>query len=76
MLSIEAVIPQLDPKFGVCKGRVIRIDKYHHQILNVELRMFAAKERDVEFSDHLISRVDQKGRPLMQSAAHVAVKLR
>ena len=76
MSSIEAVKLQLDQKSRVCKGQVIRIDKYHHSHLNIEPRMFALKERIVEFSDHLISRVDQKGRPLMQSAAHVAVKLR
>ena len=37
--------------------------------------MFASKERDVEFSNQLISRVDQKARSLMKSAAHVTVKL-
>ena len=59
MLNIEEIILQLDPKSGVCKGRVIRIDEYHHSHLNVELRMFASKERDVEFSKHLLSRVNQ-----------------
>ena len=37
--------------------------------------MFASKERDVEFSNQLISRVDQKAKLLMKSAAHVTVKL-
>ena len=37
--------------------------------------MFASKERDVEFSTQLISRVDQKAKSLMKSAAHVTVKL-
>ena len=50
MSSIEKIILQLDPKSGVCKGRVIRIDEYHHSHLNVELRMFASKERDAEFA--------------------------
>tara|TARA_B100001057_G_scaffold450149_1_gene491945 strand:- start:160 stop:501 length:342 start_codon:yes stop_codon:yes gene_type:complete len=75
MLSIEEIILQLDPKSGVCKGRVIRINEYHHSHLNIELRMFASKERDVEFSNQLISRVDQKAKSLMKSAAHVTVKL-
>ena len=75
MSNIEEIILQLDPKSGVCKGRVIRIDEYHHSHLNVELRMFASKERDVEFSKQLLSRVNQKARSLMKSAAHVTVKL-
>ena len=37
--------------------------------------MFASKERDLEFSNQLISRVDQKAKSLMKSAAHVTVKL-
>ena len=75
MLDIEEIILQLDPNSGVCKGRVIRIDEYHHSHLNIERRMFASKERDVEFSNQLISRVDQKAKLLMKSAAHVTVKL-
>ena len=75
MSNIEEIILQLDPNSGVCKGRVIRIDEYHHSHLNIELRMFASKERDVEFSNQLISRVDQKAKSLMKSAAHVTVKL-
>ena len=75
MLNIEEIIRELDPKSGVCKGRVIRIDEYHHSHLNVELRMFASKERDVEFSKQLLSRVNQKVKSLMKSAAHVTVKL-
>ena len=75
MLNIEEIIRELDPKSGVCKGRVIRIDEYHHSHLNVELRMFASKERDVEFSKQLLSRVNQKAKSLMKSAAHVTVKL-
>ena len=75
MLDIEEIILQLDPKSGVCKGRVIRIDEYHHSHLNIELRMFASKERDVEFSNQLVSKVDQKAKLLMKSAAHVTVKL-
>ena len=73
--DIEEIILQLDPNSGVCKGRVIRIDEYHHSHLNIELRMFASKERDVEFSNQLISKVDQKAKLLMKSAAHVTVKL-
>ena len=37
--------------------------------------MFASKERDAEFANQLISRVDQKAKSLMKSAAHVTVKL-
>ena len=37
--------------------------------------MFALKDIDVEFSNHLISMVDQKAKPLMKSAAHVTVEL-
>ena len=75
MLDIEEIILQLDPGSGVCKGRVIRIDEYHHSHLNIELRMFASKERDVEFSNQLVLKVDQKAKLLMKSAAHVTVKL-
>ena len=75
MSNIEEIILQLDPNSGVCKGRIIRIDEYHHSHLNIELRMFASKERDVAFSNQLISRVDQKAKSLMKSAAHVTVKL-
>ncbi len=75
MSDIEEIILQLDPNSGVCKGRVIRIDEYHHSHVNIELRMFASKERDVDFSNQLISRVDQKAKLLMKSAAHVTVKL-
>ena len=75
MSNIEEIILQLDPNSGPCKGRVIRIDEYHHSHLNIELRMFASKDRDVEFSNQLISRVDQKAKSLMTSAAHVTVKL-
>ena len=75
MSDIEEIILQLDPNSGVCKGRVIRIDEYHHSHLNIELRMFASKERDVDFSNQLISRVDQKAKLLMKSSAHVTVKL-
>ena len=75
MASIEETILQLDPSSGVCKGRVTRIDEYHHSHLNIELRMFATKGRDVEFSHQLISRVDKKAKSLMKSAAHVTVKL-
>ena len=75
MSDIEKIIMQLDPNSGVCKGRVIRIDEYHHSHLNIELRMFASKERNVEFSNELISKVYQKAKLLMKSAAHVTVKL-
>ena len=75
MSDIEDIILQLDPKSGVCKGRVIRIDEYHHSHLNIELRMFASRERNVEFSNQLVSKVDQKAKLLMKSAAHVTVKL-
>ncbi len=75
MSNIEEIILQLDPSSGVCKGRVIRIDEYHHSHLNIELRMFATKERNVDFSNQLISKVDQKAKSLMDSAAHVTVKL-
>ena len=73
MLNIEEIILQLDPSSGVCKGRVVRIDEYHHSHLNIELRMFATKERDVEFSNQIISRVDHIAKLLMKSAAHVTV---
>ena len=75
MSDIEEIILQLDPNSGDCKGRVIWIDEFHHSHLNIELRMFASKERDVEFSNKLISRVDQKAKLLMKSSAHVTVKL-
>lgn len=73
--SIEEIILQLAPNSGVYKGRVIQIDEYHHSHLNIELRMFASKERDLEFSNQLIARVGHKAKSLMKSAAHVTVKL-
>ena len=75
MSNIEEIILQLDPKSGVCKGRVIRIEEHHHSHLNVEIRMLASKERDLEFSNELISRVNQKAKSLMTSAALVPVTL-
>ena len=75
MANIEKIILQLDPNSGVCKGRIIRIDEYHHSHLNIELRMFASKKRDIEFSNQLVSRVDQIAKSLMKSSGHVTVKL-
>jgi len=60
MLDIEKIILQLDPSSGVCKGRLIPIDEYHYSHLNIELRMFAANKRDIEFSSKLVSRVDKR----------------
>ena len=66
MSNIEEVILQLDPSSGVCKGQVVRIDEYYHSHLNIELRMFATRERDVEFSNQLILRVDHMAKSLMK----------
>ena len=60
MSNIEETILPLDPKSGVCEGRVIRIEEYHHSHLNVELRMFALKERVTEFSNQLFRRWTKK----------------
>ena len=60
MSNIEETILPLDPKSGVCEGRVIQIEEYHHSHLNVELRMFALKERVTEFSNQLFRRWTKK----------------
>ena len=75
MLSIESIILDLDPTAGVCKSRAIKIDEYHHSHINIELRMYATKERDIELINELTTKVDQKTKSLMRSAAHVTVKL-
>lgn len=74
MLSIEKIILDLDPTSGVCKSRALKIDEYHHSHINIELRMYATKERDIELVNQLIKRVDQKTKSLMNSAGHVTVK--
>ena len=75
MLSIERIILDLDPTSGVCKSRAIKIDEYYHSHINIELRMYATKERDMVLVNQLITRVDQQTKSLMKSAAHVTVKL-
>ena len=75
MLAIENIILDLDPTAGVCKSRAIKIDEYLHSHINIELRMYATKERDIELINQLTTRVDQKTKSLMRSAAHVTVKL-
>ena len=75
MLSIKEIILDLDPTAAVCKSRAIKIDEYHHSHINIELRMYATKERDIDLINQLITRVDHETKSLMKSAAHVTVKL-
>tara|TARA_B100000575_G_scaffold103491_1_gene82482 strand:+ start:155 stop:436 length:282 start_codon:yes stop_codon:yes gene_type:complete len=74
-MSIIEETGQFDPKSGFFKSRDIRIDEYYHSHFNLGIQMFASKESDVEFSDHLISMVDKKAKSLMKSATRMTVKL-
>ena len=75
MRVIEEIILDLDPTAGVCKSRAFKIDEYLHPHVNIELRMYATKERDIELTNRLITRVDQETKSFMKSAAYVTVKL-
>ena len=75
MLDIEKIILDLDPTSGACKGRALKIDEYHHSHINIEIRMFATKHRNIGLLNELINRVDQRAKTCLKKAAHVTVKL-
>ena len=75
MSDIEEIILDLDPTSGACKGRALKVDKYHHSHINIEIRLFATKNRDIDLLDELINRVDSRAKALLKKAAHVTVKL-
>ena len=64
------------PTSGACKGRALKVDKYHHSHINIEIRLFATKNRDIDLLDELINRVDSRAKALLKKAAHVTVKLK
>jgi hypothetical protein len=73
--DIEEIILDLDPTSGACKGRALKVDEYHHSHINIEIRLFATKHRDINLPNELIIRIDNKAKSLLQKAAHVTVKL-
>ena len=75
MSDIEEIILDLDPTSGACKGRALKVDEYHHSHINIEIRLFATKHRDIDLLNELINRVDSRAKALLKKAAHVTVKL-
>ena len=75
MSDIEKIILDLDPTAGACKGRAIKVDEYHHSHINIEIRMFATKHRNIDLLNELIKRIDSSAKSLLRKAAHVTVKL-
>ena len=75
MSDIEEIILDLDPTSGACKGRALKVDEYHHSHINIEIRLFATKNRDIDLLNELINRVDSRAKALLKKAAHVTVKL-
>ena len=73
--DIEEIILDLDPTSGACKGRALKVEEYNHSHINIEIRLFATKHRDVNLLNELIIRIDNKAKSLLQKAAHVTVKL-
>ena len=74
MSDIEEIILDLDPTSGACKARALKVDEYHHSHINIEIRLFATKHRDIDLLNELISRVDSRAKSLLKKAAHVTVK--
>lgn len=75
LLDIEEIILDLDPTSGACKGRALNVDEYHHSHINIEIRLFATKHRDINLLNELTIRFDNKAKSRLQKAAHVTVKL-
>lgn len=73
--DIEEIILDLDPNSGACKGRALKVDEFHHSHVNIEIRLFATKHRDIILLNKLINRVDRRAKLLLKKAAHVTVKL-
>ena len=75
MSDIEEIILDLDPTSGACKGRALKVDEYHHSHTNIEIRLFAAKNRDIDLLHELINRFNSRTKSFLKKAAHVTVKL-
>ena len=75
MSDIEEIILDLDPTSGACKGRALKVDEYHHSHINIEIRLFATKNREIDLLNELINRIDSRAKSLLKKAAHVTVKL-
>ena len=75
MSDIEEIILDLDPTSGACKGRALKVDEYHHSHINIEIRLFATKNRNVDLLNELINRIDSRAKSFLKNAAHVTVKL-
>ena len=75
MSDIEEIILHLDPTSGACKGRALKVDEYHHSHINIEIRLFATKNRDIDLLNELINRIDSRAKSLLKKAAHVTVNL-
>ena len=75
MSDIEDIILDLDPTSGACKGRALKVDDYHHSHINIEIRLFATKNRDIDLLNELINRIDTRAKSFLKKAAHVTVKL-
>ena len=58
MSDIEEIILDLGSTSGACKGRALKVDEYHHSHINIEIRLFATKNRDVDLLNDLIKRVN------------------
>ena len=75
MSDIEKIILDLVPTSGACKCRALKVDEYHHSHINIEIRLFATKNRDIDLLNELINRVDSRAKSSLEKAAHVTVRL-
>ena len=66
MSDIEEIILDLDPTSGACKGRALKVDEYHHSHINIEIRLFANKNRDIDLLNELINRIDSRAKSLLK----------
>ena len=68
MSDIEKIILDLDPTSGACKGRALKVDEYHHSHINIEIRLFATKQRDIDLLNELINKVNSRAKSLLKKA--------
>ena len=54
MSDIDEIILGLDPTSGECKGRAQRVDDFHHSHINIEIRLFATKNRNIDLFSKFI----------------------
>ena len=66
MSDIEEIILDLDPTSGACKCRALKVDEYHHSHINIEIRLFATKNRDIDLLNELINRIDSKAKSFLK----------